>query len=74
MLVEDQTAKKIKRLHTKNGVKSCSSEFDEFCRDKGIARHQTVHHTPQNNHVAERMNRTFFERACWMLLNRGLSK
>ena len=55
-LVENQTGKKIKRLRTDNGMEFCSSEFDEFCRDEGIARHQTVHHTPQQNGVAERMN------------------
>ena len=55
-LVENQTGKKIKRLRTDNGMEFCSSEFDEFCRDEGIARHQTVRHTPQQNGVAERMN------------------
>ena len=66
--------KKIKRLHTDNGMEFCSSEFDEFFRDEGIARHQIVHHTPQENGVAERMNRTLLERTRCMLLNAGLSK
>ena len=52
----------------------CSFEFDEFCRDEGIARHRTVCHTPQQNGVAERMNRTLLERARCMILNAGLSK
>jgi 5'-3' exoribonuclease 2 len=46
-LVENQTGKKVKRLRTDNGLEFCSSEFDEFCKDQGIARHHTVRHTPQ---------------------------
>ena len=50
-LVENQTGKKIKRLRTDNGMEFCSCEFDEFCRDEGIARHRTVCHTPQQKRV-----------------------
>ena len=52
-LVENQTGKKVKRLRTDNGLEFCSSEFDGFCRDEGIARHHTVRYTPQQNGVAE---------------------
>ena len=52
----------------------CSSEFDEFFRDEGIARHRTVRHTTEQNGVAERMNRTLLERGCCMLQNASLSK
>ena len=47
VLVENQTGKKIKSLRIDNGMEFCSSEFDELCRDEGIARHQIVCHTPQ---------------------------
>ncbi|KAJ4714183.1 Retrovirus-related Pol polyprotein from transposon TNT 1-94 [Melia azedarach] len=61
-LVENQTGKKIKRLRTDNGLKFCWSEFDEFCKNEGIARHHTVRDTPQQNGVAERINlKTPFE-------------
>lgn len=40
---------------------------------KGIARHRTVRMTPQQNGVAERMNRTLSERACCMFSNAGLT-
>ncbi|GJY56996.1 retrovirus-related pol polyprotein from transposon TNT 1-94 [Tanacetum coccineum] len=33
---------KIKRLRTDNGLEFCSREFNDFCRDEGIARHYTV--------------------------------
>ena len=73
-LVENQTEKKIKRLRTDNGLEFCSSEFDEFCKDEGIARHRTVRDTPQQNGVAERMNQTLLERARCMLSNAGLTR
>ena len=73
-LIEKQTGKKIKRLRTDNGLEFCSGEFNEFCKNEGIARHCTVRHTPQQNGVAERMNRTLLERARCMLSHAGLSK
>ena len=73
-LVENQTGKKIKRLRTDNGLEFCSGDFNEFCADAGIVRHRTVRHTPQQNGVAERMNRTLLERARCMLSNAGMEK
>ena len=74
VLVENQMGKKIKRLRIDKNMEFFSFEFDEFCREEGIARHQTMHHTPQQNSVAERMNRNFLERAHFALLNAGLRK
>ncbi|KAJ4703769.1 Retrovirus-related Pol polyprotein from transposon TNT 1-94 [Melia azedarach] len=71
-LVENQTGKKIKRLRTDNGMEFYWSEFDEFCKNEGIARHHTVRDTPQQNGVAERMNQTLLERARCMLSNAEL--
>jgi transposase InsO family protein len=71
-LVENQTGRKIKKLRTDNGLEFCSGEFDNFCANHGIARHLTVPGTPQQNGVAERMNRTLLERARCMLSNAGL--
>ncbi|GAA0184262.1 hypothetical protein LIER_31550 [Lithospermum erythrorhizon] len=73
-LVENQTGKKVKRLRTDNGLEFCSSEFDEFGKAEGIARHHTVRHTPQQNGVAERMNQTLLERTRCMLSNAGLTR
>ncbi|KAH9655560.1 Integrase catalytic domain-containing protein [Citrus sinensis] len=73
-LIENQTGKKIKRLRTDNGLEYCSKEFEDFCKYKGIARHRTVTYTPQQNGLAERMNRTIIERVRCMLLNANLSK
>ena len=73
VLVEKQTGKHIKRLRTDNGLEFCGSEFNEFCKNEGIARHHTVRMTPQQNGVAERMNRTLLERARCMISNAGLT-
>ena len=72
--MENQIGKKIKRLRTDNGLEFCSSEFDQFCKDTGIARHHTVRHTLQQNGVAERMNQTLPERARCMLSNAKLDR
>ncbi|KAH9752645.1 hypothetical protein KPL71_014775 [Citrus sinensis] len=73
-LIENQTDKKIKRLRTDNGLEYCSKEFEDFSKYKGITRHRTVTYTPQQNGLAERMNRTIIERVRCMLLNANLSK
>ena len=72
-LVEKQIGKHIKRLRTDNGLEFCGNEFNEFCKNEGIARHRTVRMTPQQNGVAERMNRTLLERARYMISNSGLT-
>ncbi|KAG8501803.1 hypothetical protein CXB51_004715 [Gossypium anomalum] len=45
-------------------LKQKSDVFSAFklCKSEGIVRHLTVRHTPQQNGVAERMNRTIMER------------
>ncbi|CAM8964428.1 unnamed protein product [Rhodiola kirilowii] len=73
-LVENQIGKKIKRLRTDNGLEFCSSEFNEFCKNEGIARHHIVRDTSQQNGMAECMNQTLLERARCMLSNVGLPK
>ena len=73
-LVEKQTGRKIKRLRTDNGLEFCQGDFNEFCKNEGIVRHLTVRGTPQQNGVAERMNRTLLEKVRCMLSNSGLSK
>jgi hypothetical protein len=71
-MIEKQTCKQIKRLRTDNGLELCSGEFNAFCDGQGIVRHRTVRHTPQQNGVAESMNKTLLEKARCMLLNASL--
>jgi len=73
-LIENQTNKKIKRLRTDNGLEFCEGQFNEFCENEGIVRHRIVWKTPQQNGVAECMNRTLLERARCMLSTANLSK
>ncbi|KAL0332845.1 UNVERIFIED_CONTAM: Retrovirus-related Pol polyprotein from transposon TNT 1-94 [Sesamum calycinum] len=68
-------------LHKRNllhGVKSFKldfySQFSKFCEEHEIQRHFSVRKTPQQNGVAERMNRSLTERARCLRLNVGLPK
>lgn len=73
VLMENQTEKKIKRLRTNNSLEYCNNKFEEFYKMKGIARYKTVRHTPQQNGLAERMNRTLIEKVRCMLFNANLT-
>jgi hypothetical protein len=72
--VELESEKKIKCLRTDNGGEYTSDEFDNFCQHEGIKRQFTTAYTPQQNGVAERMNRTLLERTRAMLKAAGLGK
>ncbi|KAG8488904.1 hypothetical protein CXB51_016855 [Gossypium anomalum] len=71
---EKQMGKQIKYLCTDNGLEFYSDEFNRLCKSEGIVRHLTVRHTPQQNGVVERMNRTIMEKVQCMLLNANLPK
>ncbi|GJY89530.1 retrovirus-related pol polyprotein from transposon TNT 1-94 [Tanacetum coccineum] len=72
--VELDSGKKIKCLRTDNRGEYTGDEFDTFCRQEGIKRQFTTTYTPQQNGVAERMNRTLLERARAMLATASLGK
>ena len=74
ILVETQVGRKVKKLRTDNGLEFLSNDFNSFCQKEGIATHRTVRYTPQQNGLAERMNRTILERMRCMLSSSGLSK
>ncbi|KAJ9546957.1 hypothetical protein OSB04_019500 [Centaurea solstitialis] len=73
-MIEKQSGKEVKYLRTDNGLEFCSEEFNAYCRKNGITRHRTVAHTPQQNGVAERMNRTILEKVRCMLSNSKMPK
>ena len=73
-MVENQTGRKIKCIRTDNGGEYRSDPFMKICADEGILRHFSVRNTPQQNGVAERMNRTLLEKVRCMLSNAGLGK
>ncbi|KAH9726512.1 hypothetical protein KPL70_008282 [Citrus sinensis] len=70
--VELESGKKIKCLRTDNGGEYTDGEFLAFCKQEGIQRQFTVAYTPQQNGVAEWMNRTLTERIRAMLRTAGL--
>ncbi|KAH9689185.1 hypothetical protein KPL70_015411 [Citrus sinensis] len=70
--VELESGKKIKCLRTDNGGEYTDGEFVAFCKQECIQRQFTVAYTPQQNGVAERMNRTLTERIRAILRTAGL--
>jgi transposase InsO family protein len=74
VMIEMQTDRKVKELHTNKGGEFCSAAFNEYCRMEGIVRHHTIPYTPQQNGVAERMNRTIISKARCMLSNAKMNK
>jgi transposase InsO family protein len=64
----------MKYLRSNNGLEYKDTAFLECCKTKGITRHFTVKRTPQQNGVAERMNRTLLENARCMRSSAELPK
>ncbi|KAF3665269.1 Retrovirus-related Pol polyprotein from transposon TNT 1-94 [Capsicum annuum] len=74
IIIKKQTGKQVKRLQIDNGLEFCSNKFNALCKSEEIMRHLTVRHTPQQNGVAERMNKTIMKKVRCMLSSAGLSK
>ena len=72
--VENQTGLKVKTLRTDNGLEYCNKLFEEFCEKNGIQRHKIITYTPQQNGLAEKMNRTLVEKVRCMLIYSKLPK
>ena len=70
-LVENELDIKIKCLRSDRGGEYSSNEFFEFCEQHGIKRQFSVAGTPQQNGVAERMNRTIVQMARAMFDDSG---
>ena len=54
-------AEQIKAIRTDNGGEYISNEFKSYLLEHGIQHQLTVAYTPQQNGVAERMNRTLMD-------------
>ena len=65
---------KIKTQRTDNGGKYTSRGFEDYLRKKGIRHERSVPKTPEQNGIAERMNRTFVETVQAMLSDLKLPK
>jgi transposase InsO family protein len=72
--IETQHDAKIKRLQTDRGGEYLSEAFTARLKSKGTVRSLTVHDTPEENGVSERLNRTLLEHARAMHLAANLPK
>lgn len=66
--VERETGNKIIRIRSDNAKEYVSKDFNQFLEAKGIKREFSIEYTPEQNGVAERMNRTIEEMARCMLI------
>ena len=71
-LVEKSSGKKLKILRTDNGGEYTFKKFEDFLKSEGICHECTIPKTPEQNGVAERLNRTLVESAHSMLLDAKL--
>ena len=65
--VENELNQKMSLLHCDNGGEYSSNLFKRFANQEGIQIQYTVPHTPEQNGVAERLNRTLFSTTRCML-------
>src|ERR1700733_3648096 len=71
--VENQTGTRIKAIRTDNGTEYVNEGFLGFLRSSGIRHETTIPYSPQQNGVAERLNRTLVERARTMIVESKVS-
>ena len=72
--LEGELGVKLKKFRSDGGGEYVSSRFIEFCSSRGIEKQITVPYTPQQNGVAERMNRTLMEMARSMIYHANCSQ
>ena len=71
-MVEKVTGKSVKILRSDNGGEHKSRQFKEFTSECGIRHEFTVPKTPEQNGVAERLNRVLIEKVRTMLVQSRL--
>nr|GFA32174.1 retrovirus-related Pol polyprotein from transposon TNT 1-94 [Tanacetum cinerariifolium] len=69
----NQTGRKLKKLRTNNSLEFRNREFNKLCKESGITRHLTVAGTPQQNGLAERMNKTLLNKVRCLLIQSSFS-
>lgn len=71
---ENEFEKTVKRIRCDNGGEYTCSKLREFCSLKGIALEYSLPYSPASNGVAERMNRSLYNKARTMLVETQLPK
>ncbi|OWZ19016.1 hypothetical protein PHMEG_0006804 [Phytophthora megakarya] len=69
---ENQWGERLKCLRSDNGTEYVNKRMTAMCSRNGIMHQRTVPYSPQQNGVAERMNRTIMEKARSMLYYKGI--
>ncbi|GMF23747.1 unnamed protein product [Phytophthora fragariaefolia] len=72
--MENAICKTIKRLRSDNGGEYTDKVFKTYLDRSGIKHEKTVPYTPQQNELAERMNRSLVKMARCMLYHEGIDK
>jgi hypothetical protein len=70
--VENETGRVIKILRSDNGGEYSGNAFEEYLRCHGIKHENTTVYTPQQNGVAERLNRSLLEMTRCLLRESGV--
>ena len=70
----NQSHEQVKSIRTDNGGEYLSNSFKLFLQEHGIAHQLTVAYTPQQNGVAERLNRTLLDLVRSMLISKQVDK
>jgi transposase InsO family protein len=72
--VENQSGNRghVKILRSDNGGEYTSNNFVKYCAEKGISHEFTSPYSPEQNGVAERLNRTIMESVRSMIYHAGL--
>lgn len=73
-MAENQQETKIKTVRTDNGKEFCCVSFDSLLKKHGIIHQLTNSYTPEQNGLAERLNRTVVEKARCLLFDGKLDK
>ena len=60
-LIEKSIGETLQTLRTDNGGEYASAEFHNYLKKEGIRHERTIPKTPEQNGVAERLNRTLVE-------------
>lgn len=71
---ENQRGIRVKTIQSDRGGEYTSLRTKKYLRSKGITQRLTVHDTPEQNGVAERLNRTLVEHARAMLVESTLPR
>lgn len=66
--------KRVSRFRCDNGREYISNDTEKYFECNGIQYEFTIRYTPQQNGVAERMNKTIIEKARCMMLNSNTNK